>query len=97
MNTTDLVKTLANNWDITQRQARKYLDIIIQRFSDTLAAGNSFTLPGLGTFDTTTRDERESYNPHYQQKMKLPPKRMVHFSPSAGLKEEVKQIKEDDE
>lgn len=97
MNTTDLVKTLANNWDITQRQARKYLDIIVQTFSDTLAAGNSFTLPGLGTFGTTKRDERESYNPHYEQKMKLPPKRVVHFSPSAGLKKDVKQIGQDNE
>lgn len=91
MNTSDLVATLAKNWDLTQSEARKLLDNIVDTFNDNIAAGNAFTIPQLGTFGTTTREERTSFNPHYEQYMKLPPKRVVDFNPSKGLKEDLKK------
>ncbi len=97
MNTSDVVAALAENWDMTQAETRRLLDIIVQTFSENLAAGEAFTVPGLGTFSTSTRSERESYNPHYEQYMKLPPKRVVDFSPSKGLKEDLKQAEPDNE
>lgn len=90
MNTSDLVAALAKNWDMSKTETRKLLDIIVQTFNDKLAEGNSFSIPDLGTFSTSTREERKSYNPHYEQYMKLPPKRVVDFSPSKGLKEDLK-------
>lgn len=95
MNTSDLVKILASNWDMTQAETRRLLDTITQIFNDNLAGGNAFTIPKLGTFNTKTREERKSYNPHYEQYMKLPPKRVVTFSPNKGLKEDLKQVETD--
>jgi DNA-binding protein HU-beta len=92
MNTSDLVKALANNWDMTQAETRRLLDTITQTFNANLAKGNAFSVPQLGTFSTKTREERKSYNPHYEQYMKLPPKRVVTFSPSKGLKEDLKEV-----
>lgn len=97
MNTSDLVKALASNWDMTQAETRRLLDTITQTFNDHLAEGNAFTIPQLGTFNTKTREERKSYNPHYKQYMKLPPKRVVTFSPSKGLKEDLKQLESENE
>ncbi len=90
MNTSDVVAALADNWGMTQAETRRLLDIVVQTFNDNLAGGNAFSIPELGTFSITTRGERRSYNPHYEQYMKLPPKRVVDFSPSKGLKEDLK-------
>ena len=97
MNTSDVVKALAENWDMSQAETRRLLDIVVQTFNENLANGTAFTIPELGTFRTKTRDERESYNPHYEQFMKLPPKRVVGFTPSKGLKEDLKQVEPDNE
>ena len=97
MNTSDLVAALAENWDMSHNETRQLLDVIVQTFNDNLAGGNAFTIPELGTFNTNTREERESYNPHYEQYMKLPPKRVVDFSPSKGLKDDLKQLESNDE
>lgn len=97
MNTSDLVAALADNWDMSQAETRRLLDVIVQTFNDNIAGGNDFTIPELGTFGTHIREARKSYNPHYEQYMTLPPKRVVDFTPSKGLKEELKQVGIDDE
>lgn len=97
MNTSDVVEALANNWDMSKAETRRLLDTIVQTFNDNLAGGKKFTVPDLGTFGTSTREKRKSYNPHYEQYMKLPPKRVVDFSPSKGLKEDLKQVEPDNE
>lgn len=97
MNTSDVVAKLADNWDMTKADARRLLDTIVEVFNENIAKGNAFTIPGLGTFGTNTRKERTSYNPHYEQYMKLPPKRVVDFSPSKGLKEDLKEVELNDE
>lgn len=97
MNTSDVVEALADNWDMSKAETRRLLDIVIQTFNENLAAGNAFSIPELGTFRTSTRDERKSYNPHYGQYMELPPKRVVDFNPSKGLKEDLKYVEPEDE
>ncbi|MGM0546030.1 MAG: HU family DNA-binding protein [Bacteroidota bacterium] len=92
MNTSDVVAKLADNWDMTKADARRLLDAMVEIFNENIAKGNAFTIPELGTFSATTRDERKSYNPHYEQYMKLPPKRVVDFSASKGLKEDLKEV-----
>jgi len=97
MNTSDLVTVLADNWDMSKAETRRLLDVIVQTFNDNIAGGNAFTIPDLGTFGVHTREERTSYNPHYNQYMKLPPKRVVDFTPGKGLKEDLKQVGIEDE
>lgn len=97
MNTSDLVAKLADKWDLSKAETRRLLDTVVEKFNDKLASGNAFTIPELGTFDTKTRQERESYNPHYEQYMKLPPKQVVEFSPSKSLQEDLKHLGSDDE
>lgn len=97
MNTSDLVAKLADNWDMTQSDARELLDVIIHVFNDNIAAGQRFSVPELGTFGTKTRKKRKSFNPHYEQYMMLPPKRVVEFNASKSIKEDLKKVDIDDE
>ena len=92
MNTSDLVSRLAEERDMTQEEARNILDLVVQTISDHLAQGNDFTIPELGTFGTHTRDKQKSYNPHYEKYMMLPPKRVVDFSPSQNLEDDLKYL-----
>ncbi len=92
MNTDDLVARLAENRDMTQQETRNILDLVVQTISDHLAQGNDFTIPELGTFGTHTRDKQKSYNPHYEKYMMLPPKRVVDFSPSQNLEDDLKYL-----
>lgn len=90
MNNSDVVQALADHWDMSQAETRRLLDTIVDTFKDNLAKGVGFTIPDLGTFGTHTRSERRAYNPHYKQFMLLPPKRVVDFKPSKGLKDDLK-------
>lgn len=97
MNTSDVVAVLAENWDMSKAETRRFIDSMVQTFNDNIAGGKSFTISELGTFSTNTREARKSFNPHYEQYMKLPPKRVVDFNPSKGLKEDLKQVELNDE
>lgn len=97
MNTSELVKALADKRDLTQAETRRLLDIIIKTIKENLAADNPFTIPDLGTFRTKKRKGRKSYNPHYEQYMKIPPKQVVDFTPNQKLKESLKQVESDHE
>ena len=92
MNTDDLVDRLAERWKLTREEAREMLDLVVQNMCDNLAQGNDFTIPELGTFGTHTRDKQKSYNPHYEKYMMLPPKRVVDFSPSQILEDDLKYL-----
>lgn len=95
MNTRDVVEVLAERWDMNKAETRRLLDTIVETFNRNLSEGQGFSVPELGTFDTHTRDSRRSYNPHHEAYMKLPPKRVVKFSPSKGLKEEMKGLEDE--
>lgn len=97
MNTTEVVTVLAENRNLSKAETRRLLDVAVQTFNDKLAQGKSFSVPELGTFSTHTRESRRSFNPHYRQYIQLPPKRVVRFNPSKGLKEDAKQMEINDE
>lgn len=95
MNTRDVVEALAERWDMNKAETRRLLDTVVETFNRNLSEGRGFSIPELGTFETDTRESRRSYNPHYESYMMLPPKRVVKFNPSKGLKEEMKELEDD--
>jgi len=97
MNTDELVARMAKNKDLTQEETRNLLDLVVQTISDHLVQGNDFTIPGLGTFGTHTLEKKKSYNPHYEKYVMLPPKRVIDFTPSNTLEEDLKYLGLEDE
>ncbi|REL37622.1 HU family DNA-binding protein [Rhodohalobacter sp. SW132] len=93
----ELIDTVADSRDISKKEAKEIIEGIFGTLTDELGNGRGVSIPGLGTFSVNTRDARKSYSPHHEKYMMLPPKRVVNFSPSAGLKETVKFPEPDDE
>lgn len=91
MTKTEVLKKLADQLDLTQADAEKLYDSFVDGAITLLAKDKGFTLPGLGSFHSEVRPEHKSYNPHYEQMMMIPPKKVVHFSQSSTLKAEINE------
>jgi nucleoid DNA-binding protein len=91
MNKTEVVKTLSKELGITQTETEQMYDSLVKVMTNNLANDTGFSLPGLGTFGTKVRDAYKSYNPHYDQMMMMPKKKVVTFTSSTSLKDELKE------
>lgn len=92
-----LINQVAESRDIPKSQARELVDRLFETLDDELSNGRGVTIPGLGTFKTKTREERKQYSPHHDSYIMVPPKRVVDFTPSTNLKENLKFVETGDE
>jgi DNA-binding protein HU-beta len=97
MNYKELIERLSRQTGQSQTKTRKLLGDAVSVFTDQLSEGKSVSIPNLGTFSTKDSDEKKVYNPHHDAYLLVPPKRVVDFSPSSILKEEVKFLEPDNE
>ncbi len=86
MTTNDIVDRLYNELNITKKETKRLLGRILNLWVDQLESDQNFTIPGLGTFGTHTRESHVSYNPYYQAYMHIPPKKVIDFKASRDLK-----------
>jgi DNA-binding protein HU-beta len=91
MTKTEVLRKLADQLDLTQAETEKLYNSFAEGLTTLLASKRGFTLPGLGSFHTEVRPEHKSYNPHYEQMMMIPPKKVVHFSQSSTIKEQINE------
>ncbi|MEX0723441.1 MAG: HU family DNA-binding protein [Gracilimonas sp.] len=91
MTKTEVLRKLADQLDLTQSETEELYDSFAEGLTTLLANNRGFTLPGLGSFHSEVRPEHKSYNPHYEQMMMIPPKKVVHFSQSSTIKEEINE------
>ena len=89
MTKSEVLKELAEELDLTQAETEHLYDSFVHGLTTLLSKNKGFTLPGFGSFHAEIRPEHKSYNPHYEQMMKIPPKKVVHFNPSRVLKDEM--------
>lgn len=73
----------------TKAAASKALDATLEAITDALAAGDSLTLVGFGTFKTSERAARTGRNPRTGQEIQIPAAKTVKFTPGKSLKEAV--------
>jgi len=90
LNTVDIIRRMAERLEKPQTEIRTELDSTLQRFKKHFDRKEGFTLPGLGTFRISLKDERKSYDISKGEKVLLPKKQVLEFSPSTTLKETVK-------
>lgn len=82
----DLVKPLAALTGGSQEQARRTLTALITVLADTLRAGQSVQLKGLGCFEWCATRERQRRNPGTGEPVIVPAGRRLRFKPSKTLK-----------
>lgn len=90
MNTSEIVKILSERLDKPQTEIKGILNSVFAIFKEYLGNHDRFTIPGFGTFDTSARSPRKTYNPYYKKMMLLPKKIVAVFRPSKALREKVK-------
>ncbi|HBX65570.1 MAG: hypothetical protein CL670_12790 [Balneola sp.] len=91
MTKTEVLKSLAEELDLTQAEAEELYDSFVDSLTLLLANGKGFTLPGLGSFKPEIREEHKSYNPHYEQMMRIPKKQVVHYTQSTTLRDQINE------
>lgn len=85
----DLITQVADNAEITKKEAGVAVDAVLEGIKDSLSKGDKVSLVGFGTFSVKHRKSRTGVNPSSGKKMTYPAKKVPHFKPGKGLKESV--------
>ncbi len=86
----DLVKRIASDAGISQKQAASALEATLKSIREALQQGNEVRLVGFGSFKVRTSAARKGVNPrNRQQSIQIPAKERVRFSPGKELSEAV--------
>jgi nucleoid DNA-binding protein len=93
MNAGDYVKNVAKRMDLSQAETKRLIDLTLETVVSALDDGETFTLPGLGTFGTKIREQHRAYSPFHKRFMILPKKRIITYYPSSKIKDEFKDTR----
>lgn len=89
MNKTELVKRIAEENVIPQKQAAAIVDSIFGAITDTVAAGEKVSIPGFGTFESKHREARTGRNPRTKEAVEIPASTVPSFKAGKAFKEKV--------
>ena len=91
MNKTELVAAIANNAEISKKDAEKALKAVVDVITDELKKGEKVQLVGFGTFEVSERAAREGRNPRTNETMNIPACKAPKFKAGKALKDAVNQ------
>jgi nucleoid DNA-binding protein len=86
MNKGDLTKKIAHLTGLTQKDARRVTDVIIQKIIDGLAKGERLELRGLGAFEVRRRAPRVGRVIETGERVPVPERKVPVFIPGKILK-----------
>ncbi|HEY0429312.1 MAG TPA: HU family DNA-binding protein [Pyrinomonadaceae bacterium] len=87
MTKADLVERVANEAEMTKKDAEQLVEIIFDSIISTLNKGEKIELRGFGSFRVRQRNARQGRNPKTGASVKIPAKRVAYFKPGKELKE----------
>lgn len=93
MNKTELITSVAQEAEITKKDAEKAVKAILNVISEALIKGDKVQLIGFGTFEVRQRKARIGHNPSTQKEIKIPASKTPAFRVSKQLKEKVNDKK----
>ena len=86
MNKRDLVRKIARDARLTNTQAAKALDAVLDGVQSSLIRGDRVTLVGFGTFATSQHKARNVRDPRFGGTMQIAARRVARFAPGNELK-----------
>ena len=89
MNKTEIVAAIANDAELSKKDAEKALEAFTKVVTDSLKKGDKVQLVGFGTFEVSERAAREGRNPHTGETMKIAASKAPKFKPGKALKDAV--------
>lgn len=87
MNKTDLISHVANNTDLSKKDAQAVVEAVIDGISSALAKGDKVSIPGFGSFEVRERAARQGINPATREPMEIKASKSVGFKAGKQLKE----------
>jgi DNA-binding protein HU-beta len=85
-----LIETLANETNVTRRQAEHNLSVLVNIIERTVAKGEKVSITGFGTFDLGKRAARRGVNPQTGAEIQIPEMAMPRFRAGKRLKETIR-------
>lgn len=89
MNKQELIKKIAEDSEVTQRQAAIVLENTLSTIMSAVAAGEKVQLLGFGTFESKQRAARTGRNPSTQEILEIPAATVPVFKAGVEFKEAV--------
>ncbi|MCI8963128.1 MAG: HU family DNA-binding protein [Eubacterium sp.] len=89
MNKTELVAAIADQADLSKKDAEKALKAFVDVITDELKKGEKIQLVGFGSFEVTERAAREGINPLTKKPMSIPASKAPKFKAGKALKDAV--------
>ena len=87
MTKAELVEEVANQSDLTKKDAEVIVQTVLDSITDSLQKGEKIELRGFGSFRLRKREPRKGRNPKTGDKVDVPPKKVPYFKPGKELKE----------
>jgi DNA-binding protein HU-beta len=89
MTKNELVRELAEDFELPRRQVAEMVEAILTKMTDVLKGGDKVALPPFGQFKVRDRAARIARNPQTGEPVKVPAKRVLRFTAARPLKEAV--------
>ncbi|MBW4658287.1 MAG: HU family DNA-binding protein [Drouetiella hepatica Uher 2000/2452] len=89
MNKGELVDKIAENADVTKKQADAILTAILDSVMEAVATEDKVTLVGFGSFESRKRQAKEGRNPRTGETMTIPETTVPVFSAGKLFKDKV--------
>ena len=89
MNKTELVAAMAEQAEMTKKDAEKALTAFTEVVAKELKNGGKVQLVGFGNFEVSERPAREGRNPRTGETMTIAASKTPKFKPGKALKDEI--------
>ena len=87
----EFVNEVAQKSGLSNRDAGKAVDAVLESITDTLKSGDAISFTGFGKFSTSHRKARQGVNPRNpSQKVQIPAATVPKFTAGSQLKTAVK-------
>lgn len=90
MNKTDLINAVAEQSELTKKDATKAVDAVFDSITSALAAGDKVQLIGFGNFEVRERAARKGRNPQTGAEIEIAAAKTPAFKAGKALKDAVK-------
>ena len=89
MNRNDFIRAVAEKTKQPIKQTDEILTVILETITKTLAKGDDVVFVGFGSFKVKKRAARNGRNPRTGATIKIPARKVPHFSAGSKLKDVV--------
>ncbi len=89
MTKVELIAQVAENAELTKKQAEKAVNAMLDSVTNALAGGDKVSLVGFGSFEVRSRAAHTGRNPHTGKSINIPASKLPAFKAGKALKDAV--------